>query len=133
MATKPMQEVEFWNFDLPYPTNLYFREEVPADATQLFAWMETLCKGEFCKFSLGYNERSHSFTATCTYKGGKTTEPAPCVTLHGSNTLSALKKLYVVVQLLGCFTLGKATALNLLDKLNEEIGEGVVKVMENRR
>lgn len=129
MANKKEYDVEFVNISLKFSPSMYFnKEDVIPDEARLFAWIKELAK-EFYRFGFGYNEQSNSFTASITYKGGKPTDKSPCVTQHGSSPLSALLKLYVVMELVGGRVEGFKFAADGLEQLETYIEEAVKKLL----
>lgn len=114
---KPTYDVEFVNIELRYKPTFYVEKtEVLPNESQLCKWLEEMA-GDFYRFGFSYNERSGSFTASLTWKGGKTTDKSPCVTQHGKSFLSACQKLYVVFEVVGGREFGLKHASDALEQL----------------
>jgi len=129
MADKKQYDVEFVNIDLKFSADMYFgKEETIPDANALFEWIKILTE-DFYRFGFGYNERSSSFTASITYRGGKSSDKAPCLTQHGRSPLSALLKLYVVMVVAGGAVEGFKFAADSLEQLETYIEQAVKKLM----
>lgn len=131
MGSLPKKEygVEFVNIELKFKAELYFsKEDVIPNEADLFSWVGDLAK-DFYKFGFGYNERTNSYTASVTYRGGKPSELPPCVTQHGSSPLSALRKLYVVLELCGGKLEGFKFASDSVQQLESYIEDAVKKLL----
>lgn len=121
--------VEFVNIDLKFKPDLYFsKEDVIPDANALLEWI-TAMAGNFYRFGFSYNERSSSYTCSCTYKGGKTTDTPPCLTQHGKSAISALLKVYVVMELCGGAVEGFKFASDAVSQLETYVEDAVKKLM----
>lgn len=130
MTKKTDYGVEFVNIELKFKPELYFQNgDVIPDASTLIKWQEDMAQN-FYRFGFSYNERSSSFTGSCTYKGGKTTDTPPCVTQHGKSYLSVVCKLYVVFEVCGASREGFKYAQDVLSQLEDYIESAVKKLME---
>jgi len=129
-STKKDYGVEFVNIELKFRPAMYIgKEEELPNADQLGKWLEDMA-GNFYRLGFGYNERSSSFTASLTYKGGKTTDTPPCVTQHGKTWLSAVQKLYIVFEVCGGAREGLKFASDALAQLEVYIEDAVDKLMK---
>lgn len=129
-AVKSDYGIEFVNIELKFKPSLYVGkgEELP-DEPALCKWLEDMA-GNYYRFGFGYNERSSSFTASLTWRGGKVTDPAPCVTQHGKTWLSACQKLYIVFETCGGAREGLKFASDALEQLETYIQDAVSRLME---
>lgn len=123
-----MKEVVFLNFNLKYPTELYYEQEMPTMA-DIVVWQEQLAKGRLIKWGLSYHADKSSFIASYTDKGGKPAEPDPVVTAFGKTMLSAYQKLYVVVEIFGLCEYGEAFARERLENAEDAISFQLMKAM----
>jgi len=123
-----MKETKFINFTLKFPTELYDDAELPTIPT-LFQWQETLAKKDCIKWGLSYHVDRASFIASYTNKGGKTTEPDTCTTAFGSSALSALQKLFVLVEVLGLREYGETIARENQEAVENTISDQLKKAM----
>lgn len=131
MATKPKQDygVVFVNIELKFSPELYFQKsEVIPDEAFLFNWLAQMAPN-YWRFGFGYNGQSSSFTASATYRGGLTTDTPPCLTQHGRSPLSALLKLYVVLELCGGAREGFKFASDALAELEGYLEAAVQKLL----
>lgn len=123
-----MQETKFINFTLKFPQELYHDSDLPP-IEEIFLWMEQLAKSSHIKWGVSYNPERSSFIASYTDRGGKTTEPNPCVTAFGGTMLSAYQKLYVMVEVLGLREYGETIARENQDAIETAISKQLMKAM----
>lgn len=130
MSSSKIAGIKFVNVELKFKPELYLGkgEEFPNEA-QMFDWISSLA-ANFYRVGFGYNERSSSFTASATYKGGKTTDDAPCLTQHGRTPLSALYKLWLILELAGGKTEGYKFASDVLLQLEDRIEIALEKLLD---
>jgi hypothetical protein len=125
--------IEFVNIELAYSLDLLADDgEIPG-VDGLLQWVEKSTKA-FCKVSMGYNEKSHSFTVSFTDKGSRPVgENAPCLTQHGKTLLSALAKVYFLIEVLGDGTLKSSAMIeNLLEEREDYIAQQLVGLLKKR-
>jgi len=122
--------IRFENFDLKFKPSLYLGTgEVLPDVSQITVWLEGMATN-FYRFGFSYNERSASYTCSLTYKGGKTTEDAPCVTMHARTLLSGCQKLWLVFELAGGAREGIPFARDVLSELESRIEDAVDRLSQ---
>lgn len=120
--------VDFVNIELSFPPRLYMPRgmELP-DGNFLFAWLEKM-ERDYYKTGGSYNERSRSFTASITNKGGKVDERPKTVTQHGKSKISANQKLYIIFEVCGGWKEGLDVAQDRIEELEGLISEAVDKI-----
>lgn len=93
--------IEFVNVEIKYPLETLVEDgELPGES-ELFMWIGEKARN-FIKIGFGYAESSHSFTASATDRGSiKQGEKPLTLTQHGKSPLSALHKLYFLLELCG--------------------------------
>jgi len=130
MKTSKFPGIAFENVDLKFKPELYLGkgERLP-DVSEITAWLASMAE-VYYRFGFGYNERSSSFTCSLTYKGGKTTDDAPCVTMHAKSFLSGCQKLWLVFELAGGQREGIPFARDVLAELESRIEDAVARLSE---
>lgn len=127
MASKDWN-VEFVNVELKFKPALYLKEgeNFPSEA-EMLSWCETMAL-DWWRVGFGYNDRSSSLTVSFTFKGGKTTDKALCVTQHGRTVYAALCKLYVIFELCGGKNEGFKFAESLISAIEDQIENALDKL-----
>ena len=93
--------IDFINIEIKYPIETLMDDSEYPTPEQCFTWIGSKNRN-FIKFSFGYNERSRSHTATATDSGSNAKDEKPrAITQHGKSPLSALMKLYFLVEICG--------------------------------
>lgn len=123
-----MRETVFINFNLKLPPELYLDGELPNEL-QIMVWTAELAERGFVKWGVSYHAERKAFIASYTYRGGKTTEPDPCITSFGSSLLSAYQKLYVLVAVLGFHEFGEDIARTNQEAIEFALSKELKKAM----
>lgn len=128
MAKKVLSEVEFVNIRLKFSPRLYIRkEESLPDEQQLVAWLEQMACNWY-RFGMSYSPETKSVVCSLTYKGGKTDEACPCVSMHGQSLLSAGQKLWLVFEYCGGAREGLSYAADALAQLETYVEDKLSKL-----
>lgn len=123
-----MQETVFVNIPLKFPAELYHEKREP-NMVEIFTWMENLAKSEFARWGVKYNPDRKSFIASYTSYSGNPKDPNPCITAFGGEMLSALQKLYVMVEISGYREYGHDVALVNIEQIEFTISKELKKAM----
>lgn len=129
MSAKQDYGVDFVNIELRFKPELYLRKDQQMlKGEEVGDFIQKMAQN-FYRFGAGWNEQSRSFSASFTYKGGKTTERPKTVTQHGKTVFSAVCKLFVIFELCGGFREGLDAAIENVDELEVYIEDAVAKLL----
>jgi len=121
--------VKFVNIELRFKADMYFgKEDVIPDEAQLFVWIQDMAR-EFWRFGFSYNENNATYTASATYKGGKSTDTPPCVTQHGKSPVSSLLKLYIILEIAQGRNEGFKFATDVISQLEDRVEIALEKLL----